>query len=226
MMTGITCRDLTVVKQAADGSELTILDHINATFPRKRTAVIRGETGSGKSTFLHVLSGLVRPDSGEVCADGEPVSRFLTPRKDLWRRKAGIVFQHPVYQRDLTVLENVMMPLIPVEDSMDAVREKAREMLGDAGLDGKASERASVLSGGELQRMTIARALVSRPGFVFADEPTSHQDHRHLDIVLDLLGRPLAWDGVVIVTTHDARLVDGNFGDRCHQMCSGRLEGT
>ena len=204
MNSGINCRNLSVSFSTGDGKTRTILDNLNATFPAGRISLVSGAVGTGKTTLLNVLGGLMRPNAGEVLVADQAVSRWTGAHRDRWRRQAGIVFQHYHLLYDLTVLENVMLPLIPRGYTLAECRRRSKAALGKVALLHQAGSRAGTLSGGERQKTAIARALVARPSFVFADEPTAHQDPENVERIMNLLADCARRNAVVVVATHAA----------------------
>ncbi|MEO0652245.1 MAG: ABC transporter ATP-binding protein [Planctomycetota bacterium] len=147
-----------------------------------------GRSGSGKSTLLNLIGGLDHPDSGTIELDGERVDQLdETARTVLRRRRIGFVFQAFNLVPTLTVLENVLLPLELDRASDAQAKARARSLLAAVGLDDRADSFPDRLSGGEQQRVAVARALVIEPVLVLADEPTGNLDHDTGDGVLDLL---------------------------------------
>ena len=203
----ITCRDLCYALSTGDGGSRPVLDKINAAFPSGRISIISGEVGAGKSTLLNILAGLSRPTSGEVIVNNQAVSRWAGAHRDRRRRQIGIIFQHYHLLTDYTVLENVMLPLMPLGLSLSACRRRAMEALRQADILHLAGSPVNALSGGERQKTALARALVIRPAYIFADEPTAHQDSENTKRVMELLNGCAGRDAVVIVATHATELV-------------------
>jgi lipoprotein-releasing system ATP-binding protein len=201
---GIECQKITAFYRQADGSERCVLKDIDGRFPAGRVALISGPVGAGKSTLLHILAGLQRPTSGEVIINGQTVSRWIGAHRDRWRRQAGIVFQLHHLISDLTVFENVILPLIPYMASLSECRRRVSETLRTLELNPLSENHIHTLSGGERQKVAIARAMVNRPAFIFADEPTAHQDAESAERVLRVLAGALDWGAVVVLASHDA----------------------
>lgn len=226
MKSGLECHRLSIARRSPDGREKRVLSDLNATFPAGQLALIAGETGAGKSTLLHVLAGLLRPTQGEVLADGDPVSRWVSAHRDRWRRRVGIVFQSDRLISDLSAMENVFLPLVPRGFRLAECRRLAIKALRELQADGFASETVHKLSGGERQRVAIARALVSQPAFVLADEPTAHQDQESTTAITDTLLAIAATGATVVVTAHDARLLTAGITRHRYQLEYGRLRLT
>ena len=224
MNNGLRCADIGLTLQRTRGGEKTVLRHIDVDFKPGRIALISGITGSGKTSLLHLLAGLLRPSSGALLDGDRPVSRWTVPHLDRWRRRAGIVFQHPRLFGDLTVLENVMLPMIPRARSIGRLRRSSLQRLDDLSMAHTAGERADMLSGGESQRVSVARALVSQPEILIADEPTAHQDTAGTALVLAALKAATTWNAVVVVASHDPRVKQRPFADDVFCLADGRIE--
>jgi ABC-type lipoprotein export system ATPase subunit len=223
MERGIECRRLTVARRTPEGREKLVIDDLSAQFKTGQMGVISGATGSGKSTLLHVLAGLLRPVQGEVVVNGEAVSRWVSSHRDRWRRRVGIVFQHDRLLGDLSAVENVLLPLIPRGGGLKECRRSALAALRRLSVDPLADKMVRSLSGGERQRVAIARAVVSQPSFLFADEPTAHQDRKSAEEILKTLAATAAAGAVVIVTAHDPRILEADGTGSRFRLVQGRL---
>jgi ABC-type lipoprotein export system ATPase subunit len=137
----------------------------------------------------------------------------------------GIVFQHPHLLNELTVLENVILPMIPRGGSIARLRKSAREAIEACGIRHLAGQKTAVLSGGEQQRVSIARAIVSRPAILIADEPTAHQDDEGAELIINTFIRCKHPNTITIVAAHDPRWArDGEFADKHFLIDNGRLK--
>lgn len=183
-----------------------------------------GSSGSGKSTLLHCLAGLVPPSYGRVLLDGEALP--LPGTEDsarLRRRRFGFVFQNGLLVADLTVLENVALPLLLDGCPRRAALSRAREELTGLGLAELTDRFPGAVSGGQAQRAAIARALVAEPDVVFADEPTGALDTANSASVLDLLLSAVRQRGAaLLLVTHDPALAARM--DRVLTVTDGRVE--
>jgi lipoprotein-releasing system ATP-binding protein len=172
------------------------------------TVSVTGESGAGKSTLLHILGGLDRPSRGSVRLAGADLDRLddaaLSALRNRW---VGFVFQFHHLLMDFSALENAMMPLLLAGEERGYARRAARAVLERVGLGGRLSHRPRQLSGGEQQRVAVARALVHEPRLVLADEPSGNLDERNSELLHDLLFELVRERGVaLVVVTHDRDL--------------------
>ena len=188
--------------------EIHVLTDLSLTVQPSDLIAIVGQSGTGKSTFLHILGSLERPDAGKVLFEGQDL--FALDERglaDFRNHKLGFVFQFHYLLADFNALENVMMPALISRMPDREARERAEHMLAVVGLADKLHRRPAELSGGEQQRVAIARAVVLSPRLVLADEPTGNLDPHTADEVHELfhkLNREL--DVTLIVATHNERL--------------------
>ena len=203
------------------GNGSLVLRDIEASFPGGGITLVSGPSGVGKSTLMHLLAGLLRPTCGEMLADGQAVSRWLAGHRDRWRRRVGILFQQDHLLGHLTVLENVMLPLIPRTGRLHRWRIRGRELLADLDAGDLAGRNAGALSGGERQRVAAARALVTAPDYVLADEPAAHQDRDNARRLGALLRQAADRGAVVVVAAHDRHVDEWLTVDR-HLILANR----
>lgn len=185
--------------------DITVLETVSFDIPRGASVAVLGPSGSGKSTLLALLAGLDQPSSGEVHIDGQPIHALDEDALALWRRKSlGFVFQSFQLLDTFTARENVMFPLELLGKSPFDARTRADALLEAVGLSDRGHHYPSQLSGGEQQRVAVARAFSARPGILLADEPTGNLDGPTGQRVLEVLDRLREEDGTtVIVVTHD-----------------------
>jgi ABC-type lipoprotein export system ATPase subunit len=224
VMKHIQCKDISFKVRGTRAHEKNIINRVTVDFEAGQMVLVTGATGAGKSTFLHILAGLIRPTQGEVQVDGEKVSRWTSFHRDLWRRKLGIIFQQPHLLPNLTVLENVCLPLIPRKITINEIRERGFQALEHMGLVHMAGDMVMSQSGGERQRIAAARAIVSEPELILADEPTAHQDSENVLRMIHILENYKRQKCVIIVASHDPRLAESQRFDDCFQIENGILE--
>ena len=185
--------------------------------------MVMGPSGSGKSTLVATLSGLLKPDEGQVTGMGEDLWNLKSTKLDRFRLDhCGFIFQGFNLFAALTALQQVEIILKYKGMSRRQAREKAAQALTEVGLESKLGQRPSELSGGEKQRVAIARALAKDPQLIFADEPTSALDGENGQVVIKLLHRAAKQHGAaVICVTHDPRLE--TYADRVIHLEDGRI---
>lgn len=170
---------------------------------------IQGPSGAGKSTLLNLLGALDKPDSGKIVIDGlELTSQIKRQTVDLFRRdKIGFIFQNHYLMQEFTVIENVMLPLRAQGKTHAEAKAKAQKILERIGLGHRMNHFPSQISGGESQRVAVARAVVKNPPLVLADEPTGNLDSENRQRFIDVLNTLQAEDRLtIIVVTHEAEL--------------------
>lgn len=213
-----------VCKTFQDGTlHVDVIRNLNLAVHAGESISIAGASGSGKSTLLHLLGGLDRPDSGRITLVGEELSA-LNQKKlgELRNRYLGFVYQFHHLLPEFSALENVMMPLLIAKQERDSARSAALAMLDKVGLKARVEHRPGELSGGERQRAAIARALVTRPACILADEPTGNLDKKNAANVLAMmLDLKAELNTALVVVTHDEDLV--NRFDRVLRMDEGAL---
>lgn len=193
-----------LVKYYHTGDEVVkAVDHTTLSIERGKFTAIVGRSGSGKSTFLHLLGGLDRPDSGKVWIDGQDIYELKKDQLAKFRRKKiGFIFQDYNLIPSLTVWENVVLPL--GLDGRKVKEEEINDIIGKIGLASKKNALPSTLSGGEKQRCAIARALACSPAIILADEPTGNLDTQTELEVMTLLRKCVAEFGqTMVMITHD-----------------------
>jgi len=216
-------RGLTKVYIQEDGSELRILEGVDVEVEAGEALAIVGASGAGKSTLLHLLGGLDRPTAGEVILAGRDLAR-LSERELASARndRIGFVFQFHHLLREFNALENVMMPLLIGGQDYAGAKRSASELLGQVGLAGRLTHKPWQLSGGEQQRVAVARALSNRPAVVIADEPSGNLDTHTGEALHELFFRLRSEHGVaLVIATHNRELAER--ADRVLNMKEGQL---
>lgn len=175
---------------------------------KEEVLLVLGKSGSGKTTLLHLLAGLMNSRSGKVTVNGTDLSTLSGSGMDAFRgQHIGLVFQQPLFIRSVNVVENLQ--LARTLAGLNADEARARQLLNELGMTGKASQMPQSLSIGERQRVSIARALMTSPGLLLADEPTSALDDENCHRVAELLqGAATRHGAALVIVTHDRRLKD------------------
>ncbi len=200
----VACREICVTF-SEPGLSVDVLHDINLSVRSGESVSVVGASGSGKSTLLHTLGGLMKPTSGEVVLCGQTL-KGLTPAQsgNVRNRHLGFVYQFHHLLPEFSALENVAMPLLIRGESPADSKEQAEHILKRVGLSHRLNHKPSELSGGERQRAAVARALVTRPDCVLADEPTGNLDQKTAAQVQDLLLELMEAEKLaLIVATHD-----------------------
>ena len=187
---------------------------------------VMGESGSGKSTFLHLVGAMERPDSGRILFNGRDLNALSNQELAVFRNQSiGFVFQFHHLLPEFTALENTMFPLLLRGVGFREAEERAKEILGEVGLSHRVSHQPGELSGGEQQRVAIARALVGRPSVLLADEPTGNLDEKTSGAIHELIVRiHRRYALTSVIVTHNPALAM-LCGRRC-RMVDGRLLGV
>ncbi len=216
----IQTENLTKIYESGEG-ELRALDGVNLSVERGEFVTVVGTSGSGKSTLLHLLGGLDRPTYGTVTLDGTSLDSLAKDPLTVFRRRfLGFVFQRYNLIPYLNVWENVTLPL--GLDGLQADREKVEALLENLGIADKRGAMPSQLSGGQQQRAAIARALVTEPHLLLADEPTGNLDSRTaMDVMLTLCAIRERTGQTILMVTHNEELAQ--MGTRRIRMEDGKI---
>lgn len=169
---------------------------------------LTGPSGAGKTTLFRMLSAFDRPTSGRVLVGGYDLSSISSTQLPQFRRRIGIVFQDFKLLKDRTVFDNVALPLMVRGDRGAQAQRRTAEVLEAVGLSSKARSVPDILSGGEQQRIAIARAMVHQPGLLIADEPTGNLDPDLSEEIMDLMERLCAQGTTIFIATHDHAMVE------------------
>ena len=203
--------------------EIKVLADVNLTVKKNEIIALRGPSGSGKTTLINLISGLDDPTSGDIMYEGKSVFNFNNAEVSKFRNKhIGIVFQFFNLINDLTALENVSLPLmIKGMTKQDAYLE-GKKLLSSFNLNSKLNSPVYLLSGGEAQRVSIARAVISNPNIILADEPTGNLDIKNTNLILDLLIKRCRDNHTsLILVTHNESILD-KF-DKIYSISNGKL---
>jgi putative ABC transport system ATP-binding protein len=222
----IELQDVRKVFHQGRPDEFVALDGVNLTIDACLVTVIMGPSGSGKTSLLSLVGCMSRPTSGRVRILGREVSglpeRFLT---EVRRETYGFIFQHFNLIKGLTALENVMLPAYPSGERHAALKNRALDLLDQFSVRPKAQAKVEKLSGGEAQRVTIARALINDPFVIVADEPTAHLDTRLAREFMETMARLKLARRTILIASHDPIVCESPVVDRIFSLRDGRIEG-
>ncbi len=204
--------------------KLEVLKDISLSIEENKISVIVGASGAGKSTLLHILSGLDRPDSGEVLFESENIFKYSDEKLAHFRNKnIGFVFQFHHLLPEFTSAENVAIPKLASGANLKDSLERAEELLELVGMIERKDHKPAELSGGEQQRVAVARALVNDPKIIFADEPTGNLDSKNSESIHQLILRLRdEFNKTFVIVTHNPELM--NLADRIYEIKDGRLK--
>ena len=191
-----------------EGKSIEVLKDLNFSLKAGERVAVVGSSGAGKSTLLHLLGALDRPSKGEIFFNGQAFSsRTDNELADFRCKEIGFIFQFHHLLKELTALENVMMPALIQRERHSVAEKKARTWLEEVGLSHRLDHRPSELSGGEQQRVSLARALVNQPKLILADEPTGNLDQQTSAEIHELLNRVNEQLGAaLLIVTHNPEL--------------------
>jgi putative ABC transport system ATP-binding protein len=216
---------VTKTYNAGRPNEVEAVKGVDLTIAGRTLTVLAGPSGSGKTSLVSLIGCLARPTSGRIRVDDQVVSglpeRFLT---EVRRRLFGFVFQRFNLVRGVTALENVMLPAYPTGIPHGVLKHRATELLDSFGMTNRAQFAVESLSGGEVQRIAIARALINDPQIVIADEPTANLDGERVGQFLDIAAELKRRGKTVIVTSHDPRITAAPTVDALVTLSDGRLD--
>jgi lipoprotein-releasing system ATP-binding protein len=209
--------------EGGDGQPIDVLTSVDLDVSRGEFVSIMGASGAGKSTLLHLLGALDRPSGGTISLDGAEYHALTGDQlAELRSRRVGFVFQFHHLLREFTALENVMLPQLIAGVAPDGARARAEELLAAVGLAGRMSHEPGRLSGGEQQRVAVARALANDPVLLLADEPSGNLDAHNAERLHDLFaGLARRYETAVVVVTHNMQL--SQRADRILTLAEGRL---
>jgi len=200
-----------------------ILKNISLEIPDGKFVILLGQSGSGKTTLLNIIAGLMKPTEGEVLSDGESIYNKSNDQLCEYRsRNVGFIFQNYFLENCYTAEENVIVPLL-LNNSLNAKerKERAEKVLNDVNLGGKLASRPSELSGGECQRISVARALVNDPKMVIADEPTGNLDSVNGKMIVEILRAQTESGKTVLMVTHNEDYV--KYADIVFRISDGEI---
>jgi putative ABC transport system ATP-binding protein len=202
----------------------TVLNGINITFKEGEVVILKGVSGSGKTTILSLISALLKPNSGEVIVDGKKLSKVADHFASEYRRdNIGFIFQKYNLIPNMSVSDNILLPLRPLNLSKEELATRLENLLSIYQLQEHKDNFSQNLSGGQQQRVAIARAIVNNPKIILADEPTSNLDEK---LSLEFLGQIKALKAenkTIIIATHDPLFFELDFVDKIVEIANGQI---
>ena len=220
----IELKNLTKTYELNKKNKVTAIKNINLSIETSKFIVLKGPSGSGKSTILSLIAGLSKPTTGEVIVEGKQISKFQDNFLAEYRQKTiGFIFQKYNLIPNLSVFENVIVPLIPLNLSSKIVEEKALKVMNDFNIVHKKNETVKNLSGGEQQRVAIARSQINNPKIVIADEPTANLDKQLSEAFIKTLVELKKQGKTIIVASHDPLFFDLEFCDEEIEVSNGEI---
>jgi putative ABC transport system ATP-binding protein len=215
------------VFNAGRANEFVAIDGVSLEIASHQATVLKGPSGSGKTTLLSLIGCMAKPTTGRIRVQGREITslpeRFLT---GIRRKTFGFIFQQPNLIKGITALENALLPVYPLGESFTTMKKRGLALFELLDISSKAQARVEWLSGGEAQRVSIARALMNSPSIIIADEPTAHLDSRQSLELMDIL-RELKKDGkTLLLASHDPLVYESPLVDRVIAIRDGRVEGA
>ena len=210
------------IRESGGTNRFTAVSETNFELTEGKVTVLSGRSGSGKTTLLNILSGLLPPTTGKVLLDGRDIYAMSDKKLSQLRNASfGIIPQGQTAIHSLTVRENILLPFTLYGDDIKEASVYANELMKRLDIAQLADIRPAELSGGELRRMAIARAVIRRPAFLFADEPTGDLDDENTKVVFEFLRSAAAEGASVLIVTHED--IASEYADKHLTMTSGVL---
>ena len=220
----IQLKDITKIYEINTNNKVVALDNINLTIKEGELIVLKGSSGSGKSTILSLIAALCKPTSGEVIVDDKHISKLLDNFASTYRQaNIGFIFQKYNLIPTLSVKENILLPLVPLNLDSTMVLEKLKSVMEKFNIAHKEDSLVKSLSGGEQQRVAIARSYINNPKIIIADEPTANLDENLSLHFIEILKEFKALGKTVVVATHDPLFFNLDFVDREIEVSKGKL---
>lgn len=222
----IQLKDITKIFNQGKPNEFVAIRGVSARIDLNQLTVFKGPSGSGKTTLLSLIGCMTRPTSGRIyLMDREITSlpeRFLT---EIRQKTFGFIFQQFNLVKGITVLENVMLPAYPSGEKYSSLKKRAMDLLGILNIPEKADSKVEWLSGGEAQRVTIARAMINNPSVIIADEPTAHLDTKLSQELMGIMGKLKNDSRTILIASHDPLVYESGIVDRVIHVRDGKIDG-
>jgi putative ABC transport system ATP-binding protein len=236
----IELANVTKTFNAGKHNQFTAVDDVSLTIEASRLTILKGPSGSGKTTLLALIGCMARPSSGRIRLHDIRTSfftdtdsgnalditslpeRFLT---EIRRTTFGFIFQQFNLVKGISALENIMLPAYPTGEGQAAFRRRSLELMEQFSVSRHAASPVELLSGGEMQRIAIARALINNPAIIIADEPTAHLDSKLSGEFMEMIGTLKAKGTTILIASHDPLVHDSGLADTVVGMRDGRITG-
>ncbi|WP_415395913.1 ABC transporter ATP-binding protein [Sulfurimonas sp. CS5] len=220
----IELKNITKKYEINKNNVVTALENINLNIKEGELVVLKGASGSGKSSVLSLIAALSKPTSGEVIVDAKHISKLPDNFASEYRRdNIGFIFQKYNLITSLSVKENILLPLVPLNPDANVANEKLQRVMKMFKIEHKADSIIKNLSGGEQQRVAIARANVNNPKIIIADEPTANLDEKLSLHFIEMLRELKTLNKTIVIATHDPLFFDLDFVDREIEMHNGAI---
>jgi len=220
----IKLQNITKIYMANKTDKVIALDNINLEFKEGKLIVLKGASGSGKSTILSLIAGLSKPTNGEVIVDNKRISKLPDDFASIYRREnIGFIFQKYNLITSLNVQDNILLPLIPTNPNQNEALNKSTKVMDRFHISHKKNTIVRNLSGGEQQRVAIARAMINNPKIIIADEPTANLDEKLSLHFIEILKELKSTNKTIIVATHDPLFFELDFVDEIIEIYNGKI---
>lgn len=197
-----------IVKSFGEGTEkVSVLNQVSIQVQKGQFVSIMGPSGSGKSTLLYAISGMDRIDSGTVVFNQQPLVQMIEKQlADIRREQMGFVFQQPTLLKNLSLIDNIILPSLSDKKMTDKLTKHAEKLMESVGIKELKDRKITQVSGGQLQRAGICRALMSQPSIIFGDEPTGALNSKAAQEIMDILLKINEEGTTIVIVTHDAKV--------------------
>jgi putative ABC transport system ATP-binding protein len=220
----IELKNITKIYEINKNNKVTALENVSLKIKEGEIVILKGASGSGKSTILSLIAALSKPTSGEVIVDSKKISKLPDNFASIYRRdNIGFIFQKYNLIPTLSVKENIILPLVPLNPDAKDVQNKLDRVTKMFNISHKEEAMVRNLSGGEQQRVAIARANINNPKIIIADEPTANLDEKLSLHFIEMLRELKALNKTIVIATHDPLFFDLDFVDREIQIDNGKI---
>lgn len=220
----IETHGVTKIYNPGKNNEVISVKDISLSVGEGQVAILKGPSGSGKTTLLSMIGCLVKPTSGEIVVQGKSIAKLPEKFANLYKRDhIGFVFQHFNLLPSLSAVDNIMLPLYPMGISLKRRKQKAAKLLKEFNLESRQQFAVKNLSGGEQQRVSIARALINGSRILLADEPTAHLDSQLKEDFLNIIKGLKEKSYTILMTSHDDSIMGDPIVDKIFEMKEGEI---